>query len=122
VGAQATYWLVILVRLKGELHVLTQKRNQDPPDSIPIAEFMRNEKYGRHPLAKSRNPFTCGLTGRTYSAAEFFHRSEALAKSLSERMSWNPNEGTAWDKVIGIFSLNTVSTPSHLAFGRYRTT
>ncbi|KAI1869798.1 hypothetical protein JX265_002030 [Neoarthrinium moseri] len=80
----------------------------DPPDSITIAEFMRNEKYGRCPLSQSRNPFTCGLTGRTYSATQFFQRSESLAKSLSKRMGWAPNEGTCWDKVVGIFSFNTI--------------
>lgn len=84
----------------------------DPPDSIPIAEFMKNEVYGRNPIAKSRHPFTCGITGRTYSAPELFHRAEHFAKSLSKRMQWQPNEGTPWDKVVAIFSLNTVCTRS----------
>ncbi|KIL87436.1 hypothetical protein FAVG1_09142 [Fusarium avenaceum] len=80
----------------------------DPPDSIPIAEFMKNEVYGRNPIAKSRHPFTCGITGRTYSAPELFHRAEHFAKALSKRMQWQPNEGTPWDKVVAIFSLNTI--------------
>ena len=80
----------------------------DPPDSVSIEEFMRDEKYGRCPVAKSRNPFTCGLTGRTYPVAEFFRRSDFLARALGKRMGWMPNEGTAWDKVMGVFSLNTV--------------
>lgn len=81
----------------------------DPPDSIPISEFLRNEKYGRRPVASSRNPFTCGLTGRTATVDEFFRRSDSLAKALSKRTGWQPNEGTCWDKVVGIFSFNTVS-------------
>ncbi|KAK0391756.1 hypothetical protein NLU13_1255 [Sarocladium strictum] len=80
----------------------------DIPDSIPIAEFLRNEKYGRRPIAKSRNPFTCGLTGRTASVSEFFHRCDCLSKALSKRTGWQPNEGTPWDKVVGIFSFNTI--------------
>lgn len=80
----------------------------DPPDSIPIAEFMRNEAYGRQPIAKSRHPFTCGITGRSYSAPELFERSESFARALAKRLQWQPNEGTPWDKVLAIFSLNTI--------------
>ncbi|KAF9772182.1 hypothetical protein IL306_010129 [Fusarium sp. DS 682] len=81
----------------------------DPPDSIPIAEFMKNEAYGRQPIAKSRHPFTCGITGRSYSAPELFERSESFARALAKRLQWQPNEGTSWDKVLAIFSLNTKS-------------
>jgi hypothetical protein len=84
----------------------------EPPDSISILDFMRNEKYGRHPLNKSFPPFTCGLTGKSYSAVEFFERSEYLARSFSKRLAWQPNEGTAWDKVACIFALNNVSHES----------
>ncbi|KAI8648453.1 hypothetical protein NCS56_01530200 [Fusarium sp. Ph1] len=79
-----------------------------PPDSIPIVEFMSNEAYGRRPLSESRHPFTCGITGRTYSATELFQRSEYVARSLAKRLGWEANQGTAWDKVMAIFSLNTV--------------
>ncbi|KAH7146139.1 hypothetical protein EDB81DRAFT_689254 [Dactylonectria macrodidyma] len=81
---------------------------RDPPDSIPIAEFMSNEVYGRHPIAESRNPFTCGLTGRTYPANELFRRSEYLARSFAQTLGWKVNEGTPWDKTLAIFSLNTI--------------
>ncbi|KAF5651617.1 putative phenylacetyl ligase [Fusarium sp. NRRL 25303] len=80
----------------------------DPPDSIPIAEFMKNEAYGRQPIARSRHPFTCGITGRSYSSPELFERSESFAKALAKRLQWQPNEGTPWDKVLAIFSLNTI--------------
>ncbi|KAG4252962.1 hypothetical protein FPRO03_08411 [Fusarium proliferatum] len=80
----------------------------DPPDSIPIAEFMKNEAYGRQPIAKSRHPFTCGITGRSYSSPEQFERSESFARALAKRLQWQPNEGTPWDKVLAIFSLNTI--------------
>ncbi|KAI1014681.1 hypothetical protein LB503_004109 [Fusarium chuoi] len=80
----------------------------DPPDSIPIAEFMKNEAYGRQPIAKSRHPFTCGITGRSYSSPELFDRSESFARALAKRLQWQPNEGTPWDKVLAIFSLNTI--------------
>lgn len=87
----------------------------DPPDSIPISEFMLNEKYGRHPLSKSKPPFTCGLTGKEYSALEVRERVDKLARALSKELSWNPNQGTEWDKVAGIFSVNTVCSMENIS-------
>lgn len=81
----------------------------DPPDSIPICEFMLSETYGRHPLGYSRAPFTCGLSGAEYSALEVKERVNSLAKGVSKELGWHPNQGTEWDKVIGVFSVNTVS-------------
>lgn len=82
----------------------------DPPDSIPISEFMFNEKYGRHPLAQSKPPFTCGLDGTEYSAIEVRERVDKLARALSQELGWTVNQGTEWDKVAGIFSVNTIDT------------
>lgn len=82
----------------------------DPPDSIPINEFMFNEKYGRHPLAQSKPPFTCGLDGTEYSAIEVQERVDKLARALSQELGWAVNQGTEWDKVAAIFSVNTIDT------------
>ena len=84
----------------------------DPPDSITVGEFMRNEIYGRRPLARSRNPFTCGITGKTRSAAESHERSDLIAQALARVMGWEPNADLPWNKVICVFSLNTVSRRS----------
>ncbi|KAF7862640.1 hypothetical protein EAF04_007513 [Stromatinia cepivora] len=78
------------------------------PDDIPISQFMLNEKHGRQPFKSSRNPFTCGITGKTYTVAEQAQRVEHLAKALSKELGWQPNTGTEWDKVMGVFSLNTI--------------
>lgn len=78
------------------------------PDSIPVSQFMLDDNYGRCPLKQSRNPFTCGLSGRTYLAVEMVGRVEHLARALSKELGWQPNKGTEWDKVVGIFALNTV--------------
>ncbi|KAK4151455.1 hypothetical protein C8A00DRAFT_35903 [Chaetomidium leptoderma] len=80
----------------------------DPPDSVTIGDFMRSEIYGRRPIAKSRNPFTCGLTGKTYTVAESNRRSDLIAQALSKVMGWEPNADSPWDKVIGVFSFNTI--------------
>lgn len=69
---------------------------------------MLNEKHGRQPFKSSRNPFTCGITGKTYTLPEQAKRVEHLARALSKELGWQPNTGTEWDKVMGIFSLNTV--------------
>ncbi|KAJ0356423.1 4-coumarate- ligase [Colletotrichum chrysophilum] len=80
----------------------------DPPDSITIGEFMNNEQYGRYPLAKARNPYTCGLSGRSYTASEVKQRTDYLARAISKKLEFAPNEGTEWDKVVALFSLNTI--------------
>ena len=84
----------------------------DPPDSIPISDFMLDEHYGRNPLGYSRSPFTCGLTGKAYSALEVKERVDYLARGLAKEFGWHPNKGSEWDKVIAVFSVNTVSVAS----------
>lgn len=80
----------------------------DPPDTVSINQFMLDDAYGRHPLKDSKNPFTCGISGKTYTGEEVAKRVEWLAQALSKEFAWQPNKGTEWDKVIGIFSLNTL--------------
>lgn len=82
----------------------------DPPDSIPICDFMLEEHYGRHPLGYSNNPFTCGLTGKTYSSLEVRERVDYLARGLAKELGFHPNKGSEWDKVIAVFSVNTLDT------------
>ncbi|KXG50052.1 uncharacterized protein PGRI_060190 [Penicillium griseofulvum] len=81
-----------------------------PIPDIPISEFMLNEKYGRVPHASSRDPYTCGLTGKTYSSQEVASRVDSLARSLSKEFDWAPNEGTEWDKALAVFALNTIDS------------
>ncbi|CAD6501762.1 BgTH12-02011 [Blumeria graminis f. sp. triticale] len=78
------------------------------PDSISIPQFMFEETYGRCPLKESKNPFTCGLTGRTYTTLEMKSHVEHLARALSNNFLWQPNRGSEWDKIVGIYSLNTL--------------
>jgi hypothetical protein len=35
-------------------------------------------------------------------------RIDHLARALSEELQFKPNTGSEWDKVVGVFSLNTV--------------
>jgi hypothetical protein len=79
------------------------------PDNIPISEFMLNDRYGRNPLRESRDPFTCGITGKSYSGPQVAERVDHLARALAKEFNWAPNKGTEWDKTLAVFSVNTVS-------------
>ncbi|KAL1956752.1 hypothetical protein VTO42DRAFT_6805 [Malbranchea cinnamomea] len=79
-----------------------------PPDDVAICDFMLDEKHGRHPFAASRDPYTCGLSGRTYSTAKIAERVEALARALAKEFGWHPNKGSEWDKVVAIYSFNSI--------------
>lgn len=78
------------------------------PDDVPICEFMLDEKHGRAPVKISRDPFTCGLSGRTYSASKVAERVDFLSRALAKEFGWHPNQGTEWDKVAAIYSFNSV--------------
>ena len=87
---------------------------QDVPDDITIEQFMNDERYGRLPFAKSRNPYTCGITGKTFTGEEVKQRTNYMARAISKRLGFLPNEGTEWHKVICLHSLNTVSCNVHI--------
>ncbi|EFX02406.1 phenylacetyl-ligase [Grosmannia clavigera kw1407] len=92
----------------------------DPPDSVTIEQFMTSEKFGRSPLVESRNPFTCGLTGKTRSWVDLVRRADFLARALGKRLGWQPNQGTPWDKVVAVFSLNSIDyIPALYAIHRF---
>ncbi|KAI9828290.1 MAG: hypothetical protein M1819_006628 [Sarea resinae] len=89
------------------------------PESLAICEFLWTEHYERNPLGYSRPPFVCGLSGKEYSALEVRDRVDHLARSLSTDLGWHPNESSEWDKVVAIFGLNTIDTPT-LAWAVHR--
>jgi hypothetical protein len=86
-----------------------QEHALDVPDSVPIWKFMLFEDYGRFAMAKSRHPQVCGVTGLSYSIYEVKKRVDYLARALAQELGWHPNQNSEWDKVVGVFSVNTVS-------------
>ncbi|KAF9874367.1 AMP-binding enzyme [Colletotrichum karsti] len=80
------------------------------PDTVPLCDFMFDERYGRCSYSESLNAYTCGITGLSISAEEQRVRVELLARSLAHELQWRVNEGNEFDKVVGIFALNTVLT------------
>lgn len=79
------------------------------PDSVSVPDFIFNDDYRFCPTSKAPNPFTCGMTGKTYTNAQTKERVELLARGLGKEMGWSPNKGTEWDKVAAVFAVNTVS-------------
>lgn len=78
------------------------------PDSISVERFMFDEQYGRFPLRYSKPLFTCALSGRSFSALQVKERVDHLSRALCEEFGFRPNEGSEWDKVVAVFSLNAI--------------
>ena len=90
------------------LMVMQLTQATDPPDSISLDQFIFSDQYGRKSKARSKHPYQCDRTGRSYTISELEQRVDHLARALSKRLNITPNEGTEWDKVIAVFSVNTV--------------
>jgi hypothetical protein len=80
----------------------------DPPDTVPICDFVLDEQHGRPALETSLDPYTCGVSGKSYNAREQKQRTESLARALAKELGWKVNQGTEYDKVAGVFSFNAV--------------
>ena len=63
--------------------------------------------------------FTCGVTGRGYTPSEVFQRTDYLSRALKAALGWDLNEGTEWDRVVAVYSHNTVNTSCLLLVGMY---
>jgi acyl-CoA synthetase (AMP-forming)/AMP-acid ligase II len=51
------------------------------------------------------------MTGRSYTIEEVNERVNSLAKSLHAILKFDIEGGTEWDRVVAIYSLNTVRHP-----------
>ena len=80
------------------------------PDTVPICDFMLDEKNGRLPFSESKPPYTCGLTGKSITATQQKKDVNKLSRALAKEFGWKVNEGSEYDKVAGVFALNTVCT------------
>ncbi|KAG4273450.1 hypothetical protein FPRO04_14553 [Fusarium proliferatum] len=80
----------------------------DIPDSISAADFIHTEKAGRKSFETSKNPYTCGVTGKSRTAAQVAQRVDFLARGLAKNVGFDPHDGTAWDRVVAIYALNTI--------------
>ncbi|RMZ78497.1 hypothetical protein DV737_g3858, partial [Chaetothyriales sp. CBS 132003] len=78
------------------------------PDTVPVCDFVLDEKHGRHPFSQSLDAYTCGLSGKSISASDQKTRVDHLSRALAKEFGWKVNQGSEMDKVAGIFALNTI--------------
>ena len=80
------------------------------PETLSVGEFVLNGDPCRPPTGRGREPFVEAISGRSVSIEVLTDRVDRLARALAKELGWSPNEGSPWDKVVAIFSLNTVSS------------
>ena len=78
------------------------------PDSVPLSTFSLSGSDDVVGQDASRPLLADGLSGKTFSRGVLRQRVESLARALAQRLGWSPNEGSPWDKVVAIHSLNSV--------------
>lgn len=78
------------------------------PDTVPICDFMFDDSYRDKPIKDSWDPYVCGISGKSFSAQEQKDQVTYLSRSLAKEFGWKVNEGSEYDKVVGIFALNSV--------------
>ncbi|KAL4928071.1 uncharacterized protein BDV17DRAFT_298800 [Aspergillus undulatus] len=79
------------------------------PDSSPIYDFLvQRDNRHLYNWTEGSQTLACAHSGRSYTLNDIQSRVDALSRSLSHELGWSPNEGSPWDKVIGIFSFNTI--------------
>ncbi|KAH6855930.1 hypothetical protein B0I37DRAFT_366142 [Chaetomium sp. MPI-CAGE-AT-0009] len=78
------------------------------PDSIPLGQVaLAGLNSGSEKRASDVLLVDC-LSGKSYSRADLNQRVEWLAGGLAKELGWSTNEGSPWDKVVAIYSLNTI--------------
>ncbi|KAL4995967.1 hypothetical protein BDV10DRAFT_122716 [Aspergillus recurvatus] len=79
------------------------------PASSPIHEFLiKRDNRHLYSWSTEKPALVCAVSGQSYTITTIAERVDALARSLGRELGWSPNTGSPWDKVIGIFSFNTL--------------
>jgi len=83
----------------------------EPPSNTLVADFLFTQLWpGTGPTQDGAvsGMLVCAVTGASWSMPKIRDRVDLLARSLCKRLDWQPNIGSPWNKVVGIFSVNTV--------------
>lgn len=79
------------------------------PESTPLYDFIiQRDCRHLYNWVEDSKTLICGASEKAYTLQTISARVEALARSMSHELGWLPNSGSAADKVVGIFSFNTV--------------
>ncbi len=91
---------------------ITPKLPVEPPDSLPLHEFLfgdAGETSRWQSRSKFRPLFTCGISGVSYSVAQVTKRFEALARTPAADLQWNVNGAhDEMDRVVAFYAVNKV--------------
>ncbi|KAL4915860.1 hypothetical protein BDW62DRAFT_203312 [Aspergillus aurantiobrunneus] len=78
------------------------------PDTTTVGQFALDGNASLPPQCGGKPPFVDGITGKSYSSKTLSERVEWLSRSLARELGWSPNEGAPEDKVVAIYSWNTL--------------
>ncbi|KAL2867350.1 acyl--CoA ligase [Aspergillus lucknowensis] len=78
------------------------------PDSITVGQFALRGNASLPPQCGGKPPFVDGITGKQYTTKTLLERVEFLSRSLARELGWSPNEGSPEDKVVAVYSWNTL--------------
>lgn len=79
------------------------------PDDKLAGDFVIERNHNLCEWSDDKPTVMCALSGKSYTMNDIKNRVLNLSKCLSKRLGWFPNEDSAWNKVVGILSYNTVS-------------
>ncbi|KAF2468738.1 acetyl-CoA synthetase-like protein [Lindgomyces ingoldianus] len=78
------------------------------PETLPVGEFALIGRPQPSTDLAPRPVVTCGLSDKSYTRNEVKQRVDLLSRSLCKELGWSSNVGSPSDKVVAIFSLNTI--------------
>ncbi|EED13572.1 AMP dependent ligase/synthetase, putative [Talaromyces stipitatus ATCC 10500] len=78
------------------------------PDDLPVGDFVLSGYQSLRSEKSRESSLICGITGKQYSIQTISGQVDLVARSLSNELGWKPNEGESWDKVLAIYSFNSV--------------
>ena len=90
------------------------KLPHEPPSDVSIPDFILKDENRIEPLNQRASLFQCGLSGKSYTPSQASERVDLLARALHRDLGWEVNKGSEWDKVVGVFAVNTVCAPLYL--------
>lgn len=78
------------------------------PDTVLVGDFVTQRNHNLYDWSDDKATLICAISNKTYDMKTIKQRISRLSRSLSKELDWSSNAGSPWNKVIGIFSYNTV--------------
>ncbi|KAL4962934.1 acyl--CoA ligase [Aspergillus stella-maris] len=78
------------------------------PDDVTVGQLALNGNANLPPQCGGKPPFVDAINGKAYDTKTLLQRVDYLSRSLAQELGWSPNEGNPEDKVVAIYSWNTL--------------